>query len=302
VFPPDIPPEEAEMARWIRSLAAVLLATATAGAVAQQPPPFETRKITDNTYIFRFGGHQSMFVVTPEGVIATDPIAFLRPQAAKAYIDEIRKVTSAPIRYVVYSHHHYDHIAGGKPFKDLGATFVAHRNAKERLEALKYPDVVIPDVAVGDRHTIELGGVRVELHYVGRNHSDNSLVMLVPKDRILFTVDFIPIQTVQFRDFPDGYLPDFFDSFDRVLALDWDRMIPGHPYAGGRLGTKDDVRDAKQYMVDLSEAVKAAAMQNKCFDAAMKEIKLPKYEKWGSYEQFLPANVERFCEYWGRGY
>lgn len=290
------------MARSIRALVAFLLATMAAAAAAQQPAPFETRKITDNTYIFRFGGHQSMFVVTPEGVIATDPIAYLRPQAAKAYIDEIRKVTSAPIRYVVYSHHHYDHIAGGRPFKDLGATFIAHRNAKERLEALKFADAVIPDVGVGDRHTIELGGVTVELYYVGRNHSDNSLAMLVPKDRILFTVDFIPIQTLQFRDFPDGYLPDFFDSLDRVLALEWERMIPGHPYAGGRLGTKDDVRDAKQYMVDLSEAVKAAAMQGKCFDAAMREIKLPKYEKWGNYEQFLPGNIERFCEYWGRGY
>ena len=39
-----------------------------------------------------------------------------------------------------------------------------------------------------------------------------------------------------------------------------------------------------------------------CFDTAIKEIKLPKYEKWGAYEQFLPGNIERFCEYWGRGY
>jgi glyoxylase-like metal-dependent hydrolase (beta-lactamase superfamily II) len=46
-------------------------------------------------------------------------------------------VTRAPIKYVVYSHHHYDHIAGGRPFKELGATFVAHRNAKTRLEALR---------------------------------------------------------------------------------------------------------------------------------------------------------------------
>lgn len=51
-------------------------------------------------------------------------------------------------------------------------------------------------------------------------------------------VDFIQIQAVQFRDMPDGFLPNRFDSLDRVLALDWERMIPGHPYAGGRLGTK----------------------------------------------------------------
>ena len=287
---------------WTLGFALSIVLAGVAPAMGQTPPLFETKKITDTVYLFRYGGHQAIFVVTPAGVIATDPIAYLRPQAATAYIDEIRKVTPAPIKYVVYSHHHYDHIAGGKPFKDLGARFLAHRNARTRLEELKNPDVVLPDEVVDGVRILELGGVRVELHYVGRNHSDNSLVVLVPKDKLLFTVDFIPIQTVQFRDLPDGYLPDWFDSLDRVLELDWDRMIPGHPYAGGRLGTKDDVRALRQYMTDLSDAVRQAANQGKCFDTAIKEIKLPKYETWGNYEQYLPGNIERFCEYWGRGY
>jgi len=283
-------------------LFALMLVGLAGAALAQGPPPFETRKITDNVYIFRYQHHQSMFVVTPEGVIATDPIAFLRPEAASTYLAEIRKITRAPIKYLVYSHHHYDHIAGGKPFKEAGARVVAHRNAKIRLEALRYPDVVLPDIAVDDKFVIELGGTRLELIYVGRNHSDNSLAMLLPKEKLLFTVDFLPIQQVHFRDLPDGYLPDWFDSFDRVLALNWERMIPGHPTADGRLGTKNDVRELKQYTTDLSNAVKEAASQGKCFDAAMKEIKLPKYEKWANYELYLPGNIERFCEYWGRGY
>src|SRR3954453_21661024 len=124
------------------ALLAAALAALALPAAAQQAPPFETRKVADNVYAFRYVGHQSMFVVTPDGVIATDPIAYLRPQAATTYIDEIRKVSAAPIRYVVYSHHHYDHIAGGRPFKALGATFVAHRNAKAHLEQLRNPDVV----------------------------------------------------------------------------------------------------------------------------------------------------------------
>jgi glyoxylase-like metal-dependent hydrolase (beta-lactamase superfamily II) len=282
------------------TFAAVLLSSQS--ALAQTPPLYETKKIADNVYVFRYGGHQAMFVVTPDGVIATDPIAYRRPVAATTYIAEIRKITQAPIKYVVYSHHHYDHIEGGKPFKDLGATFVAHPNAKARLEALKNPDVVLPDVTTDTLRVIELGGTRLELHFVGRNHSDNSLVMLLPKEKLAFAVDFIPFESVQFRDMPDGYLPDFFESLDNLEKLDWDRLIPGHPYAGGRLGTKQDVRDHRQYLTDLSDAVKAAALQGKCFDDAIKEIKLPKYEKWANYEKFLPGNVERFCEFWGRGY
>src|SRR5919205_401788 len=159
-------------------LAAAFCAALAFPALAQQAPQFETKKVADNVYVFRYVGHQSMFVVTPQGVIATDPIAYLRPQAAKTYIEEIRKITSAPIKYVVYSHHHYDHIAGGKPFKEAGATFIAHKNAKAHLEQLKNPDVVIPDETFEKKKTITLGGTKVELYYVGRNHSDNSVVML----------------------------------------------------------------------------------------------------------------------------
>ncbi len=269
-----------------------------------QPPLFAKTKVpcTDNVYIFRYQGHQSMFVVTPAGVIATDPIGYQRPQAVTTYIDEIRKVTKAPIKYLIYSHHHYDHIAGGKPFKAAGAVVIAHQRAKEHLTRLANPDVVLPDIGVGNRYVITLGGTRLELHYVGRNHSDNSLVMFLSKEKIIFTVDFIPIETVHFRNMLDGYIPEWDDSLKRVLALNWDRMIPGHPYAGGRLGTKQDVQNLLQYMADLSVAVKAAADKGQCWDTAVKEVKLPKYEKWGSYAQFFAGNVERYCSYWGRGY
>ena len=274
-----------------------------AAPVTQAPaaPSFETRKISDNVYLFRYRFHQSIFIVTRDGVIATNPIAQRNPAAAEAYIAEIRKITQAPIKYVIYTHHHYDHVEGGKPFKDLGAKFIAHRNATARLAVLKNPLVVTPDISVGDRYDITLGGVKVELRFVGRSRTDNALVILVPRDKLLFAVDFITVASLPFRDMPDSYLPDWFTAIDKVLAMDWDRLIPGHPDARGRLGTKDDVRDLRAYLSDLSEATQAAAAQGKCYDRAMAEIKLPKYEKWDNYAQFLPGNVERFCEYWNNG-
>src|SRR5213594_3712002 len=103
---------------------AVLTSLHSSASAAEQQPQYETRKLTDNVYIFRYGGAQAMFVMTPDGVIATDP---LNAKAAAVYLQEIKKITPAPVRYVVYSHHHLDHISGGAPFKDAGATFVAHR-------------------------------------------------------------------------------------------------------------------------------------------------------------------------------
>src|ERR1700709_2090853 len=86
----------------------LVLAAAPAFSQAPTPPLFSTTKVegTDGVYIFRYQGHQAMCVVPPAGVIATDPIGERRPAAA-AYIAEIRKITQAPIKYVVYSHSHY---------------------------------------------------------------------------------------------------------------------------------------------------------------------------------------------------
>src|SRR5882672_3291564 len=144
-----------------------------AGSVQAQQPMFATTKVdgTDNVYVFRYQNAQSMFIVTPEGVIATDPIGLARPQAVTTYIEEIRKVTSAPIKYLIYSHQHFDHIAGGKPFKDAGAKVVSLRGTKDRLVAMKHPDVVIPDEVFDGKRTISLGGTQLDLVYVGKNHS-----------------------------------------------------------------------------------------------------------------------------------
>jgi len=290
------------MYRWISMLVLAALTGIAVEASAQQPL-YATARVegTDNVYIYRYGNHQSMFVVTSGGVIATDPIGLGRPQAVTTYIEEIRKITKAPIRYVVYSHHHWDHIAGGKPFKDLGAVFVAHRNAKTRLEAIPNPDVVMPTQWVDKQHTIKLGNTVLELHYVGRNHSDNSLVMRLPKEKIIFVVDWLPINGIQFRGMADTWPLELQESIKKVLAMDWEVLIPGHPGPGGRLGTKDDVRAHLAYLEELSAATKKAAEEGKCYDAAIKEIQLPKYESWPNYKAFLASNIERYCDVWRRG-
>jgi glyoxylase-like metal-dependent hydrolase (beta-lactamase superfamily II) len=273
--------------------------------LAAQPaqPTFETKKVegTDNVYIFRYQNHQAMFVVTRDGVIATDPIGYGRPQAVTTYIDEIKKVTPQPIKYLIYSHHHYDHIAGGKPFKDAGATIIAHTKAKARLDVLQDPATVLPDETVDTSRTIQLGDTALELSYVGLNHSDSSLVMRLPREKIIFAVDFIPVASVPGRGMIDSYPLEWEDSLKKVMAMDWERLIPGHPGPGGRLGTKQDVQNFLTFLQDASAAVKAAAREGKCWDTVEKEMKLPKYESWPGYEQGLPFVLRRYCGLWGRG-
>jgi glyoxylase-like metal-dependent hydrolase (beta-lactamase superfamily II) len=286
-----------------------LLAAATSAPVQaqQQPqqerPTIEVRKVegTDNVYIFRNRNHQAMFIVTPEGVIATDPVGYGKPTAGQDYIAEIRKISQAPIRYLIYSHHHFDHIAGGKPFKDAGATIVAHKRAKERLEVLKDPHTPVPDETVDTNRTITLGGTTLELSYVGLNHSDSTLVMRLPREKIVFIVDFLPVGRVPGRGMIDFHPLEAEDSIKKILAMDWDRLIPGHPDSGGRLGTKKDVEDQLKLLQTASAEIQKLAREGKCWEPAEKEFKMPDYANWPGYEQGLPFIARRYCGLWGRG-
>jgi glyoxylase-like metal-dependent hydrolase (beta-lactamase superfamily II) len=286
--------------------ALTLVGSATTALAQQTPrPQIETTKVegTDNVYIFRNGNHQSMFIVTKDGVIATDPIAYGRPTGGQDYIAEIKKVTDRPIKFLIYRHHHYDHIAGGKPFKDAGATIVAHRRAKERLAMLNDPNTPLPDQVVNDNgRTIKLGGTTLELKYLGLNHSDSNLVMRLPKEKIVFVVDTIPAGAFPGRGFIDIYPLETEEFIKKVNALDWDRLIPGHPgQPSGRLRTKKDAQDILTLMQDTSAEMKKSAQEGKCWEPAEKDFRLPKYASWPGYDNGLPFVARRYCGLWGRG-
>src|SRR3954454_5408746 len=188
---------ETSMSRFGLALLSVIAlpALAVPAAAQQQRPQIETRKGdgTEGVYIFRNGGHQSMFVVTSAGVIATDPVAYGRPTGGQQYVDEIKKVTDKPIKFLVYSHHHYDHIAGGKAFKDAGARIIAHKNVAMHLKPLNDSNTPLPDESIGNKKVIKLGGPTMGLLYLGATHSDSNIVVRLPKEKIIFVVDTIPV-------------------------------------------------------------------------------------------------------------
>jgi len=297
------------MSRISQTIACGALAIIFLGGPAQaqqpaKPPTITTTKVegTDGVYVFRYGNRQAMFVVTSDGVIATDPMAYGFPETVPTYISEIRKVTDKPIKYLIYSHHHYDHISGGQPFKDAGAKIIAHTKAKERLAVLKDSATPLPDETFDKQRTIKLGGTTLELAYHGLNHSDTTITMRLPKEKIIYTVDTVPVGSVPGRGMIDSYPLEWEAFLQKLYVMDWERLIPGHPgQPGGRLGTKKDVQDLLAFMQEASSAVRAAAREGKCWEPVEKEMRLPKYANWPGYENGLPFVLRRYCGLWGRG-
>lgn len=259
------------------------VAAQQAAAQPAAAPVREITRIAGEVYRFRNNSHYSIFAVTPQGVIATDPI---NADAARWLKDEIKSRFNQTIRYVVYSHDHADHISGGEVWADT-AQIIAHRNAKRAIAAEKRP-TALPTITFSDALDIELGGTVVELRYVGRNHSDNSLVMRLPQERVVFAVDFIPVQAVAFRDFPDGYLAEWFDSLHKVEAMEFDIFAPGH----GPLGTKEHVRAFRGYMESLRDQVTALAREGLPLEAIKQKVDLTRYAEWSGYAQMRDLNIE----------
>jgi glyoxylase-like metal-dependent hydrolase (beta-lactamase superfamily II) len=133
----------------------------------------------------------------------------------------------------------------------------------------------------------------VELIYTGKNHSDNSLVVLLPQHNLLFAVDFIPVETVAYRTMRSDYPDDWIESLKRVEQLDFETLVPGH----GRVGKKEHVRQFRGYLEDLTAAVKEAMQKGVTMEEAKKTVRLPKYEQWQRYADWFPENVEGMYRY-----
>ena len=99
-----------------------------------------------------------------------------------------------------------------------------------------------------------------------------------------------------------GYPIEWEDSLKKVIALDWDRLIPGHPgLPDGRLGTKDDAKQLLAMLQEMSAEAKEQARAGKCWQPAENELKFGKYASWPGYEQARPMIARRYCGLWGRG-
>ncbi len=138
---------------------------------------YEVEEISDGLYTFRWGAYRSLFMVTDEGVIVTDPLS---TDAAKIYRQEIEYITDQPVRYVVYSQSSWDRVSGAQIFKDEGAQIVAQEKCVSDLEISPHPDIVAPDITFSDNYKIAIGGRELDLYYYGPSIS-NCFIVMIPR-------------------------------------------------------------------------------------------------------------------------
>ena len=170
--------------------------------------------------------------VTSEGAIVVDD-KFV--QNVPDVMANIKRVTSQPIKYLLNSHHHSDHIGGNGAVMDLGIEIIAHKNVRENIIRNKQPGP--PRITFTDQEAIYLGGVEVRMLYFGRGHTNGDTIIYFPDLKTIHCGDLV-IDGMPVIDYDNGgSAVDFVTTVEKMLTLDFDTVIPGH----GRILTRADV-------------------------------------------------------------
>lgn len=259
----------------------------------------------------------SGFVVTDDGVVVFDALG--TPSLAVKLVKLIREVTDKPIKRVVVSHYHADHIYGLQVFEDLGATvyaplgaqkYIQSDAAKNRIEERQvslFPWVnddtrlVLPDITVSQSDQFELGGLTFTINYLGKAHSDGDLTLLVEPDRVLFSGDIIFEARIPFVGNADSKF--WLDTLTKLETNGLTALIPGHGPASTT--PKATITLTRQYLAFLRKTMGAAVNEFQPFDEVYAQTdwsqfkSLPAFEagnRINAYQIYLSMEAELLAE------
>ena len=198
------------------------------------------------------GTYQALFQVTADGVIVVDA----PPTLETALPAAIREVTSKPVTQVVMSHSHGDHIGVAGRLFGPDVTYIAHDETAHILRRASDPLRPVPDRTFRRRMRLGRGRDSLQLIYPGPNHEPGNIIIWAPHAKTLMLVDVIFPGWVPFKNLALAEdIPGYIAVHDAVLDLPFETFVGGHLT---RLGTREDVELAKQYVADVQSAAGAA--------------------------------------------
>jgi glyoxylase-like metal-dependent hydrolase (beta-lactamase superfamily II) len=252
---------------------------AAKGPAIPQDKGYLVQEIKDGLYWVTEGVYQAMFLTTGEGVIAVDA-----PQTiGDKYLKAIADVTSEPVKWVIYTHTHADHIGAAKMFPAT-ATYVAHQEVAAKLARMADPNRPLPTVTFSDHYTLKAGKQTLELAYPGPNHEPGNSFVYAPQQKVLMAVDIVFPGWVPFKNLAVSHdIPGWIAAHDAILGYGFDTLIGGHLT---RLGTVDDVRTQREYVLDL-KANTANALKTTDFMAIATQTGFD--NPWLLFEAYLDA-------------
>src|SRR5436189_4020059 len=213
-------------------------------------------RVERNLYWVTDGTYQCAFLTTSDGVVLLDAPPSIGHNIQRA-VDEIASANgvSNKVNYLVYSHHHADHVGASSLF-DKNVTRIGHEETRRLL--LRDDDPARPpnEETFQDRRTLEIGGERIDLAWHGANHTPDPIFIHLPDHETLMLVDLVnpgwaPVYLANLTEDIPGYV----EAHANALAYSWKHFIAGHL---GRLGTREAIALHQQDVADIAESPRKA--------------------------------------------
>lgn len=248
-------------------LSATLLAQGPKGGGRGGPKAGQTvekiRQLKPNLYMITGGGANTLIRVTPEGLIVVDT----KNPGDENYnrvMEEIKSVSNLPVKYVLNTHHHPDHVGNNQKFIDAGATVIALDELKNHMASdPRTKDIPgRPTQTFAKDYDLKFGGAEVQAHFYGRGHTGDDTMVYFPDLKVVMVSDQITDAT-PIVDFANGgSAVEWTKILDGVLKLDFDMAIPGR----GEPKTRADVEAYRMKFATVisraSDAIKAGATRD----------------------------------------
>jgi quinoprotein relay system zinc metallohydrolase 2 len=240
------------------------------------------------------------FIIGEDAVGVVDPGgSFAEGRALRA---TIRTLTDRPIRYVILTHVHPDHIFGAAAFRDDHPDFVGHaklpgalaqrgeyylRRLREALaDGAAGSEIVAPTVLVSDRLDLDLGGRRLILQAHGPAHTDNDLSVFDETTKTYWLADLLFIDRIPVID---GSIVGWLKELKALTAISADRAVPGH----GPLSAPwpDAAGSERRYLEAVAKDTRAAIKAGIGIAEAHRYVANSERGKWLLFDDYHPRNV-----------
>ncbi len=240
------------------------------------------RQLKPNLYLITGGGANTLVRVTPEGVILVDT---KNPgdENFNRVMEEVRSVTSQPVKYVINTHHHPDHVGNNQKFIEAGAQVVALDALKSHMESDPRTKEIPgrPTVTFAKDFDLKFGGAEVEAHFYGRGHTGDDTMVYFPDAKIVMVSDQITDATPIIDFANGGSAVEWTQILDGVLKLDFEVAIPGR----GEPKTRAQIEEFRNKFATLLSRSKEAIQAGATRDTLAQQVKT---------DDLWPLNAQAF--------